>query len=96
MRLRRRVVREPKFSSALADNGIETDDPRVEAAEWYVRHSVRFEDAREVGHTQHGPLFCYRTRRIGQTLPITVYFYLRDEGSTVCMAGMMCPRLEEE
>ncbi|MCA9709243.1 MAG: hypothetical protein KDK70_25590 [Myxococcales bacterium] len=96
MLVRRRIVHESAFLAALADNQIDPHDPRIEAVEWYVRHSVRFEDARKVGDTGFGPLLCYRTRRIGRTPPVTVYFYLRDGGSTVCLAGMMCPRIEDE
>lgn len=92
---RRKIVREPRYLADLERSGVSLTDPRVEAAEWYICHSTRHRDARKVGTTSHGPLYAYRTRRIGKALPITVYFYERDGGSTVCLAGMMSPTVEE-
>ena len=90
MQVRRKIVREEGFLAALAESGMTTGDPRVEAAEWYIQHGARHHDARVVAETSdHGPLWCYRTREIGRMVPITVYFYFRDGGQTACIVGMM-------
>lgn len=96
MLVRRKIRLDDRFLAALRDNSIAAHDPRVEAAQWYVRHSASLRDARKVADTKsHGPLLCYRTRDIAGTPPLTVYFYLEEQGTMVCMVGLMCPIVDE-